>query len=74
MDALATLDLLAHAQLEARRLGFELVLRRVPEDVRELIGLAGLDGVLPVEPRRQAEEREQRLGVEEERQLRDLPA
>jgi len=72
--SLETIDLLARAQLEARRLGFTIVLRDVPPDVRELIGLAGLDEVLPVEPRRQPEEREEPLGVEEERQLGDLPA
>ena len=74
MASLETIDLLARAQLEARRLGFTIVLRDVPPDVRELIGLAGLDEVLPVEPRRQPEEREEPLGVEEERQLGDLPA
>jgi anti-anti-sigma regulatory factor len=67
-----TLGLLARAQLEARRLGFEVRLCSVPPDVCELIGLAGLDDVLPVEPRRQPEEREERLGVEEEGQLDGL--
>ena len=73
-DALATIGLLARAQLEARRLGFALALRSVPAEIDELIDFVGLADVLPVEPRRQPEEREERLGVEEERQLRDLPA
>jgi len=72
--SLETIGLLARAQLEARRLGFTIVLRDVPAPVQELIGLAGLEEVLPVELPRQPEEREERLGVEEERQLGDLPA
>ena len=50
MSSLATIDLLARAQLEARRLGFSITLRGVPGDVRELIRLAGLEEVLPLEP------------------------
>ena len=51
MASLATVDLLARTQLEARRLGFAIALRDVPPDVLELIRLAGLEEVLPVEPR-----------------------
>ena len=49
MSSLATIDMLARAQLEARRLGFAIALRDVPPDVVELIRLAGLEEVLPVE-------------------------
>jgi len=71
---LPTVDLLARLQLAARRLGSRVVLRDAPGDLERLIAFAGLDQVLPVEPRRQAEEGEQPLGVEEERQLPDPPA
>jgi len=50
VSSLATIDLLARMQLEARRLGCSIVLRDVPPEVRELIGFAGLEEVLPVEP------------------------
>ena len=43
-------------------------------ELLELIAFCGLAEVLRVEPRREAEEREQRLGVEEERELDDPPA
>jgi hypothetical protein len=39
--------------------------------LRELITFAGMDAVLAVESRRQAEEGEDAVGVEEERQLDD---
>jgi hypothetical protein len=64
-------SLLARLRLEARRAGVELELRDVAPELRELIELAGLERALRVEPRGQAEEREQRLGVEEEGQLGD---
>ena len=70
---LTTLDALARLQLEARRQGFEIRLLEVPEALRKLIDFAGLRDVLCVEVRRKAEEREQRLGVEEERELDDPP-
>ena len=73
MAQLATVDLLARLQLAARRAGRRLVLARAPEDLLELIELAGLGDALGVEPWRQAEEREERLRVEEEREL-DEPA
>jgi len=50
VSSLAAIDLLARMQLEARRLGCAIVLRDVPADVRELIRLAGLEELLPVEP------------------------
>ena len=72
-DAVA-LDALARMQLAAGRLGRQVVLRHVTDELRGLIALVGLDGVLRIEPGRQAEQREQRVGVEEERELGDSPA
>jgi anti-anti-sigma regulatory factor len=71
---LAVVDHLARLHLAARRRGVELRIRGASPELLELIGLAGLEDVLRVEPRRQAEQREELLGVEEERQLRDPPA
>jgi hypothetical protein len=68
-----TLDVLARVQLAARRLGFEARLRNASGDLLDLIAFAGLDEVLRVELQRQPEEREQRLGLEEERELDDPP-
>jgi hypothetical protein len=48
-DAL-TLDALARLQLAARRCGFEVRLRGSSHELRELIGFAGLDEVLPDDP------------------------
>jgi hypothetical protein len=64
-------DALARLQLNAQRLGLELRLRHASAALRELIAFAGLDEVLRVEAQGQAEEREERLGVEEERELDD---
>ena len=69
----ATLDLLARRQLAARRVGQRVLLRDPSLALRRLIAFAGLDEVLRVEPRGQAEQREEPLGVEEERQLLDPP-
>jgi anti-anti-sigma regulatory factor len=69
--SLATVDALARLQLAARRQGLELRLRGPQRELRELIELAGLTAVLGVEPRREAEERKERLGVEEEGELGD---
>src|SRR4029450_3223048 len=49
-----------------------LVLQRAPPELVELIAFMGLSDVLRVEPRRQPEEREQRLRLEEEGELDDL--
>ena len=68
---LGTVDRLARLRLVARRLGLELRLRNAPRELRELIVLAGLEEVLVVEPGGQPEEREQALGVEEEREVDD---
>jgi hypothetical protein len=69
-DVLA-IDALARLQLAARRRGQRLRLHAATHELRELIDLAGLSEVLGVEPRRQPEQREQRVGVEEERELDD---
>jgi hypothetical protein len=71
---LETIDLLARLQLAARRHDRTLRLLHASPALRDLIAFAGLDSVLCVEPRREAEEREDPLCVEEERQLRDPPA
>jgi ABC-type transporter Mla MlaB component len=74
---LAAVDVLARLQLVARRLGCRMVLQRASPELRELLAFAGLDDALPLrpalrlEPRREPEEREQRLGVEEEREAGD---
>jgi anti-anti-sigma regulatory factor len=64
-------DVLARLQLSARRLGCDLRLQRESAELQELLGFMGLAGVLRVEVGRQTENREQRLGVEEERELDD---
>jgi anti-anti-sigma regulatory factor len=69
-DAVA-IDTLARLQLEARRFGAEIRLRNVSTELEELIALAGLRDVLRLEAEGQAEEREERRGVEEERELDD---
>ena len=68
-----SLDALARLQLNARRLGLELLLRNASSELQELIAFAGLDEVLRVELEGQTEEREERSGVEEERELGDPP-
>ena len=69
--SLATVEALARLQLAVRRKGADLRLHVVSRELRELIELAGLTQALRVEPRRQAEQREQRVGVEEEGELGD---
>jgi hypothetical protein len=65
---LETVDALARLRLAGKRLGFEV--RLIPtEELLQLLELVGLVDVL-WEP----EEREEALGVEEERQLRDPTA
>jgi nitroreductase len=77
---LRTLEALARLQLAARRRGFAVVFRGADEDLRDLIGWAGLDDALPciegsgLEPLGKAEQREQPLGVEEEADPHDRPA
>jgi STAS domain-containing protein len=77
-DAVAV-DALARLQLTALRLGRRIRLRDAPAELKGLLGQLGLDEVLPcggsgVEPRRQAEEREQARGVQEERDPGDPAA
>jgi hypothetical protein len=71
MADLGTVESLARLQLAARRCGFELRLTRVPRELEELIILVGLAEALGLEPRGQAEERKERVGVEEKRELDD---
>ena len=70
---LGTVADLARLQLAARRLHLDVVLRNASTALVELIAFVGLAEVLRVEPQRQPEQREQRLGVEEERELGDPP-
>ena len=64
-------DALARLQLAAGRLGLKIRLRHASRELQELLAFAGLDDVLRVEPGGQAEQREQGVGVEEERELDD---
>jgi hypothetical protein len=65
-------EALAQLAVAARRAGLELALVGVTGELRELIELAGLGGVLlGGEALREPEQREEPLGVEEERQLDD---
>ena len=72
-------EVLALLQLAARRRGLRVVFRGASEGLRDLLALLGLDEALPcigssgVEPGRQAEEREEPSGVEEEADPGDLP-
>ena len=68
---IAIVDALARLQLEARRAGLCLSVREAPQELTVLIGFCGLDEALGVETRREAEQREERLGVEEEAELDD---
>jgi anti-anti-sigma regulatory factor len=68
------IDLIARLQLVARRAGCELRLSGASPELRELIGLSGLDpALLRVEARGQPEQGEEPSGVEEEGELRDPP-
>ena len=67
----ATIDQIARLKLAARRQGCALELKDANPCLLELIGFCGLGEVLGVEPRRQAEQRKQPLGVEEEGELGD---
>jgi ABC-type transporter Mla MlaB component len=74
---MATVDALARLALRARRIGCAVALRDPSTELLELVGLAGLGEVLPCAPDSgpevigQAEEREEPLGVEEERDAGD---
>jgi hypothetical protein len=69
-----TIDALARLQLRARRLGRRVELQGVSDELRDLIGFVGLADVLRVEVRGEAEEREDRVRIEEERELDDPTA
>jgi ABC-type transporter Mla MlaB component len=70
-------DALARLQLTARRFGGRIGLRHACEDLQALVDFMGLDGLLqrcgglPLESRRQSEEREQARGVQEEHDTGD---
>jgi hypothetical protein len=68
------LDALARLCLNLRRSQCELRLANAGDGLLELIEFAGLGGVLSVEPIREAEEREDAGGVEEEGELGDPTA
>jgi anti-anti-sigma regulatory factor len=67
----AAVEALARLQLAARRVGLEIRLCRASSELRDLLVFCGLDEVLRVETGGQAEEREDRLRTEEERELDD---
>jgi hypothetical protein len=67
------IEILARAQLAAQRGGRRVTIRNVGDDLRRLLELTGLAGVLAIEPRRQPELGEQ-LRVEEVMQPGDRPA
>ena len=69
----ATIDALARFQLGSRRVGLELRLRNASGELQELLAFVGLEEVLRLEAGGQSEQREQRVGVEEERELGDPP-
>ena len=70
---LGTVNGLARAALNARRLGERLRVVNASTEVEELIELAGLDAVLLGRGRRQPEQREEPLRVEEGGEPDDLP-
>jgi ABC-type transporter Mla MlaB component len=69
-----TVEALCRLQLAARRQGCTVALRHASSELLDLVAFMGLEEVLPgsgVESGGQAEEREKRFGVEEERELPD---
>jgi hypothetical protein len=71
-DLQAVADL-ARLHVAARRLQLEVIVRNPSAELVELVAFAGLSDVLRFELQGQVEEGKERLGVEEERQLGDLP-
>jgi hypothetical protein len=67
----ATVDQIARLKLNARRCDCELELSNANPYLLELIDFVGLAGVLGVEAGRQAKQRKQPCGVQEERELGD---
>jgi ABC-type transporter Mla MlaB component len=71
---LVAIDALARLWLGAHHVGRGLRLQEASSELLDLLVFVGLDDVLAVEPRRQSEQREELLGVEEEGELGDPPA
>jgi hypothetical protein len=72
-DAYAV-EALARLQLDARRRGETARVCGASSELQELLAFCGLSFVLGVEVGGKPEKREDRRGVEEERQLGDPPA
>lgn len=70
-DDARLINAVARCYLNARRKGATARVTNADAPTLELLRLCGLAEVLGVEPRRQAEEGEESLGVEEERDVRD---
>ena len=71
-DLLGLIDVLARLHVAARQAGCVVLgVYGAPEGLQELVAFIGLDGVLSVEMRGEPVEREDRVGVEEERALDD---
>jgi hypothetical protein len=70
---IGAVNALARASLNARRQGARLCVVNASPELQELIVFAGLDGVLFRRNGRQAEEREEPVGIEERREADDLP-
>jgi hypothetical protein len=68
---LQVIDLLGRLELAARRRGRTLRLRNASPALAGLIAFAGLESTLRLEARRETEQWEDPVGVEEERQLDD---
>ena len=69
---LGTIGALARACVNVRRRGEYLYVVNASQELQELIAFAGLDEVLLGRYRRQAEEREEPLSVEERGEADDL--
>ena len=67
----SSIDALARLQLNAKREGLDLRLCCASDELERLVAFCGLAGVLSLEASREAEKREQRRRVEEERHLDD---
>jgi anti-anti-sigma regulatory factor len=70
---LRTVDALARAHVNARRLGTRLCIVNASPELQKLIAFAGLTDVLFGRSEGQTEEREQPLGVEEGCEADDSP-
>jgi hypothetical protein len=70
---IASVERIARLRVCVRRGGYDLSLANVSEELRQVIGLAGLAQTLGVEVKRQPEQREELGRIEEEGDLPDLP-